>query len=61
MSLRPLCVIEAMNEYYMKYPACAGRSHHKLGVKVANEVKKSRKKIAKFFGAKDEEIIFTKN
>lgn len=61
MSLRPLHVIRAINEYYLKYPACAGRSHHKLGVRVATEVEKARKKITNFFGAKKDEIVFTKN
>ncbi len=61
MSLRPLCVIDKMNEYYISYPSCGGRSHHQLGEKVQSEVEKARKKVAKFFGAKTDEIIFTKN
>jgi len=31
MSLKPQQVVEAMNDYYLNYPACAGRSSHKLG------------------------------
>jgi cysteine desulfurase/selenocysteine lyase len=31
MSLKPKQVIDAMNEYYEKFPACGGRSIHKLG------------------------------
>ena len=62
MSLKPKCVVDAMNEYYNSYPACAGRSVHKLGDKVTKKVKEARGLIAKFINAKDEkEIIFTRN
>lgn len=61
MSLRPRQVIEAMNEYYEKYPACAGRSIHKLGAIVTEKYISARKTIAKFIGAKTEEIVFTRN
>jgi cysteine desulfurase/selenocysteine lyase len=60
-TLRPVQVIDKMNEYYSDYPACAGRSAHKLGRRVEEEVKKAREKVAKFFGAKANEIIFTRN
>lgn len=61
-TLRPLQVIEKIKGYYEKYPACGGRSHHKLGKRVDEEVLKARKIIAKFFNAhKVEEIIFTRN
>lgn len=62
MTLRPRQVIEAMNEYYEKYPGCAGRSAHKFGIRVTEEYHKARETIAKFIGAKKtEEIIFTRN
>ncbi|MBS3056696.1 MAG: cysteine desulfurase [Candidatus Aenigmarchaeota archaeon] len=62
MSLRPKSVIDAMLEYYRNYPACAGRSGHKFGRRVTEEMENVRKKIAKFFNArKPEEIVFTKN
>lgn len=62
MSLRPNCVIEAMNDYYIKYNACAGRSAHKLADKVSKKIKESRKIIAKFINTNSEnEIIFTRN
>ncbi|MFA6257796.1 MAG: cysteine desulfurase [Candidatus Paceibacterota bacterium] len=62
MSLKPNQVVEVMNEYYFNYPACAGRSSHKLGDKVTKKVKEARDLIAKFINAKDEnEIIFTRN
>lgn len=61
MTLRPKQVIEKMNEYYYEYPACAGRSSHKLALKTEEEYEKARKTIAKHMNAKDKEIIFTKN
>src|ERR1035437_3392010 len=62
MSLKPNRVIEAMNDYYSNYPACAGRSSHKLGDRVTKKVKEARGLVAKFINAKNEnEIIFTRN
>lgn len=62
MSLKPNKVIEAMNDYYFNYPACAGRSSHKMGDKVTKKVKETRQLIAKFINANNEnEIIFTRN
>jgi len=62
VTLKPKQVVDAMNEYYEDYTACAGRSAHKFGNRVTEKVKGSREKIAKFVGAKKpEEIIFTRN
>lgn len=62
MSLKPLPVIKAINEYYLDYPACAGRSGHRLGDKVTKKIEEARKKIAEFINAKHtQEIIFTRN
>jgi len=61
-SLRPNSVIEAMSDYYENYPACAGRSNHKLANKVAQKCDMARKKIASFINTgRSEEIIFTRN
>ena len=60
-SLRPKQVVDKINEYYLEFPACGGRSGHSLGRRVDEEVKRSRSTLAKFFGAKENEIIFTKN
>jgi cysteine desulfurase/selenocysteine lyase len=62
MTLRPKQVIAAINNYYTKFPACAGRSVHRLATEVTNEVENARKTIQKFFNAKShKEIVFTKN
>ena len=62
MSLKPIQVIDKINEYYNEYPACSGRSAHKLSKKVDDEVYKTRLSFKKFLNAKSEnEIIFTRN
>ena len=62
MSLKPKQVIDAINDYYLNYPACAGRSSHKLANTVTKKVKETRQLIAKFINASNEnEIIFTHN
>jgi cysteine desulfurase / selenocysteine lyase len=61
-SLRPTQVIKAMNEYYLEYPACGGRSVHRLATKVSIKVEEAREKVAAFIGCSDPScIVFTKN
>lgn len=61
MSLRPKQVISAMLRYYEQFPACSGRSNHRLAKKVEDECEKARTDIVSFFDAKDYELIMTKN
>ena len=62
MSLKPVQVIEKINEYYKEYTACSGRSSHQLAERVTTEVNKTREEVKKFINAKkQEEIIFTRN
>jgi len=62
MTLKPVQVIDAMNEYYSEYPVCGGRSIHKMAKKVDEKVTEAREKFQKFLGAScPEEIIFTRN
>jgi cysteine desulfurase/selenocysteine lyase len=62
MTLKPIQVINAMDEYYNEYPVCGGRSIHKMAKKVGEKVCQAREKFQKFLGAScPEEIIFTKN
>ncbi len=62
VTLKPVQVVEKMNEYYNDFTACGGRSMHKFGKRVDEEVDNSRKILQKFFNAKRKnEIIFTKN
>ena len=61
-TFRPRQVIEAMNEYYELYPACGGRSVHRLATQVSIKVDEAREKMARFIGCSDPScIVFTKN
>ena len=61
-TLRPESVLRAMSDYYSEYPACAGRSSHRLGTEVTIKCDDVRAKAAEFFGAADQaEIAFMKN
>lgn len=61
MSLKPTQVVEAMNEYYLEFPACAGRSSHRLGELVTKKIKEARRTVAGLINADEREIIFTRN
>ncbi len=52
-SLRPRQVIEAMDQYYTSYPACGGRSVHRLATQVSLKVDEARETIARFIGARE--------
>ncbi|MFH1106040.1 MAG: aminotransferase class V-fold PLP-dependent enzyme [Candidatus Aenigmatarchaeota archaeon] len=60
-ALRPRQVIEKMLEYFEKYPGCVGRSAHKFGTMATEKFNESRAAVARFVGADEKEIIFTKN
>ena len=61
-SLRPQSVINAINKYYVEFPACAGRSMHHLAERVTHECEEARTGFAKFLNAScKEEIVFTRN
>ena len=61
-SLRPQSVINAVNKYYVEFPACGGRSMHRLAERVTRECEEARTVIAKFLNAsRKEEIVFTRN
>ncbi len=60
-SLKPRAVIDAEAAYYSELSACAGRSHHALAKRTDEKFAASRERIAKFVGAKPDELVFTKN
>lgn len=61
-TLRPRQVMEAVSEYYESFPACAGRSVHKLATEVSLRCDDVRAKAAAFLGAEDpSEVAFVKN
>lgn len=62
MGLKPYTVIKSINEYYLKYSICAGRSTYKLSKDLEEKLDISREKIAKLINAKSKrEIVWTKN
>jgi cysteine desulfurase/selenocysteine lyase len=61
-TLRPAAVIDAVSRYYNEFPACAGRSVHKLATSVSIEVDAARERLARFVNAgRVEEICFQRN
>jgi cysteine desulfurase/selenocysteine lyase len=61
MTLKPTPVIAAMDDYYENFPACVGRSAHKLGKLATERYARAREKVAKLIGARPEEVVFTRN
>jgi cysteine desulfurase/selenocysteine lyase len=61
-SLRPRQVVEAMDSYYYEYPACGGRSVHRLATQVSIKVDEAREKVSDFIGSDPyDQVIFTKS
>ncbi len=58
---KPLRVIEAMSEIMKKNYANVNRGIYVLSQETTEQVELARKKVAKFIGAFEDEIIFTKN
>jgi len=61
-TLRPRTVMQAMDEYYSDYPACGGRSVHRMATTVSIKVEEARERIDSFLGApSSDSIVITKN
>ncbi|MCR4335189.1 MAG: cysteine desulfurase [archaeon] len=60
-SLKPIQVIEAVNYYYKNLGANVHRGNHHLSQQATQLYEKSRKETSKFLGAKEDEIVFTRN
>ncbi|MBE0515941.1 MAG: cysteine desulfurase [Methanophagales archaeon] len=60
-SLTPEPVLEAVLSYYREYNANVGRGVHRLARFASQRYKDAHRKVAEFIGAKEGEIIFTKN
>ena len=57
---KPQCVINSVMDYYTHYNANVHRGAYTIAEKATSQYEKTRKKIAKFINANDNEIIFTK-
>lgn len=60
-SLKPKCVIDAMNEYYFNYGVNIHRGVYNLSYYATDKYDEARNEIASFINAKFGEVIFTKN
>lgn len=61
-ALRPVQVMDAINEYYYDFPSCGGRSVHKFGTEVTIKCDEGRDWVQKLLNAeRAEEIVFLKN
>jgi cysteine desulfurase/selenocysteine lyase len=58
-TFKPYSVIKACDEYYLDDTANAHRGDYDLAFGVDSRIDEVREKIAKFIGAKKEEIVFT--
>ena len=58
-SLKPQCVIDAMNEYYYKYNSNVHRGDYDLAYFADTAFEKTREKVASFINASNNEIVFT--
>ena len=62
-SLRPRCVINALNEYYTEHNSCGERVKYKWGVETDEKVEETRELVLKYLGlkAKKYTVSFTLN
>lgn len=60
-TLKPACVIDAVNAYNAEYSGCAGRSAHRLAKKTSEEFDKARASVASFVGAKPSQVVWAYN
>src|ERR687885_1517218 len=59
---KPICVINAISDYYMNYNSNIHRAVHQLAEEATLEYEKTREKITKFINARStDEIVFTRN
>ncbi len=62
LTLKPYQVIDAVDEYYHKFPVCAGRSSHSLSNLLTRKIISARESVRSLLNAEDpSEIVFTKN
>ncbi|PHR54214.1 MAG: selenocysteine lyase [Arcobacter sp.] len=59
-SQKPQVVLDAMNEYYTSYCSNIHRGSHELGNKATESYEEARRTLAKFIGAQENEIVFTR-
>ena len=62
-SLRPRCVIDALNKYYTEHNSCGERVKYKWGVETDEKVEETRELVLKYLGLKPKKytVSFTLN
>lgn len=61
-TLKPDCVVDAVNDYNQNISTNSGRSVYKLGYKATKMVEETRQRVAEFLNCEDkDQIVFTKN
>ena len=62
-SLRPRCVIDALNQYYTEHNSCGERVKYKWGVETDEKVEETRELVLKYLGLKSKKytVSFTLN
>lgn len=61
-SLTPLCVIDAMDEYYLNYRSNIHRGIYQISEEATARYEEARKKVARFINSRrSSQIIFTRN
>lgn len=60
-SQKPRCVLEAEQDYYENRNAAVHRGAHHLAAEATELFENSRSVVARFFGVRDEEIVWTSN
>lgn len=60
-TLKPKCVCDVVDFYNRFESVNSGRGLYKLAYDVTEKVDEARRKVAKFIGAQEEEIVFNKN
>ncbi len=58
-TLKPKTVIDAVSDYYTNYSSNSGRANYDIAIKTDKMITETRKKIADFINAKEDEIVFT--
>ena len=60
-SLKPACVIDAMNDYYNNYGVNIHRGVYKMSYLASTAYEDARSKVAKFINAESREVVFCRN
>jgi len=62
LTLKPQCVLDAIEEYYLEYPGCHGRSDHRFGRTATRKYERARARIARLVNASNDFcVLFTRN